>query len=44
MGDDDDLLMRVMLLEAQVRLLSLAMKGFVALIIGSFVAYLLTKV
>lgn len=38
---DNDLLVRVALLEAKVRLLSLAMKGFVVLIITSFVAYLL---
>jgi hypothetical protein len=34
----------VALLEARVRLLSLAVKGFVALLIVSFVSYLITKV
>jgi len=38
--EDGGLMTRVKVLEARVALLSLAVKSFVALIIGSFVAYL----
>jgi hypothetical protein len=41
---EDDLLIRVTLLEVRVNLMSLAMKSFIGMLSAAFMGYLLTKV